>query len=235
MQALRLLWQNNGVIDMTYKQKIKELLPNEVNEKYDGEVRCCPGYYFKGAVKTDGMGICPFGDDCDACWNQQVFHDLTLTDTAKQLLNKGKPTIAYKQWVEDNLEGDVYDYLSGCPGDLFDGALTLPACKSYYGLTCTECWNTTYTGDELTDYTKAKLKSKEFVMSEEKKYLRMDAGNSFWNFINTLLSNGYRLTITPVMQDCRCKYYDVEIVDTEYIKSMYVESNHNTDATPLLP
>ncbi len=225
---------------MTYKQKIKELLPNEVDEKYDGEVRCCPGYYFKGAVKTDGMGICPFGDDCDTCWNQQVFAQLDLTDAAKQLRCKDKSSITYRQWVDDNLEGDVYDYLFGCPGDFFEGALTSSVCKSYYGLTCVECWNTTYLGDKLTDYAKSKLKSKEPVMNEEKKpikkkCLRMDAGNSFWNFINTLLSNGYRLTITPVMQDCRCKYYDVEIIDTEYTDLMYKRSDRSTDATPLLP
>ena len=225
---------------MTYKQKIKELLPNEVNEKYDGEVRCCPGYYFKGAVKTDGMGICPFGDDCDACWNQSVFAQLDLTDVAKQLLCKDKSSITYRQWVDDNLEGNVYAYLAGCPGDIFEGALTSSSCESYCCWSCGKCWDATYNDDELTDYAKSKLKSKEPVMNEEKKsiekkHLRMDAGNSFWNFINTLLSNGYRLTIAPVMQNCRCKYYDVEIVGTEYTELMYNAKGRSVDATPLLP
>lgn len=51
----------------TYKDMMKIIAPKNINEKYGGGVRGCPGHIFEDAPYCSTCG----GYDCRLCWNKE--------------------------------------------------------------------------------------------------------------------------------------------------------------------
>lgn len=65
---------------MTLKEKMLEILPENVDEAYIGGVKSCPCKYcflrghfkinLRGHFKTNADDTCECDDDCEKCWSQ---------------------------------------------------------------------------------------------------------------------------------------------------------------------
>ena len=55
---------------MTYRERMINLHPEFVDDKYSGGVKDCPGTYWENAPRPGGAVKCCL--DCEACWNQKI-------------------------------------------------------------------------------------------------------------------------------------------------------------------
>lgn len=67
---------------MTLKEKMLEILPENVSDDYEGGVKLCPDSYrfLRGRFKINIDNTCACDNDCKKCWSQPYIEDY-VTDT----------------------------------------------------------------------------------------------------------------------------------------------------------
>ena len=81
---------------MTYKEKLKNILPEKINHDVCGGCLGCPGDYFPGGARDGKCGHVPNEVNCAVCWNTEIpltkkeekennMENTTTTKTKEQL------------------------------------------------------------------------------------------------------------------------------------------------------
>lgn len=91
---------------MTYRDWMKQNLPEKVNDQCNGGVFGCPGDYIKDAPICDEE--CEEYYGCFRCWDQKLKHDSSTTTRAGRLMNeqnkmKPEPNKPVEEISKDNI------------------------------------------------------------------------------------------------------------------------------------
>lgn len=159
---------------MTLREKVKEVMPDVVDNDYIGGIKGCPfNYNFLGLEEED----CPFFIDeeiCRVCWNRE-YKEKCKEQNKSNIISKA--IYAYKNAniltptaVRENIK-PLIDWaidMKSCLREIIDSAEEMFYTTLEDGPNCLHCsCNTNICSEEITDYYDIKCENSEWVYKEK--------------------------------------------------------------------